>query len=188
MIQLQTERLVLEGVSPNVIRDFFNTKSFEEIKNHFGLDEQAFEHYKAMFEQGMETNRISLYFFLLRDKQTLLPIGECGFHTWNKFHRRAELFYLLRKDEFKNKGLMTEALTKVIAYGFNELNLHRIQGMVDPANEASIKLLLKNNFVKEGIAREDYNVNGTNKDSVCYSLLKNEWRAIEQSHFKTRKQ
>lgn len=175
MIQLQTERLILEGVSPTIISEFFRTKSHEEIKHYFGLDVLAFEHYQAMYEQGMETNRISLYFFLLRDKQNMTPIGECGFHTWNKFHRRAELFYLLRKDEYKNKGLMTEALAKVIAYGFNELNLHRLQGMVDPANEASIKLLIKNKFVKEGIAREDYNVDGTNEDSVCYSLLKPEW-------------
>jgi ribosomal-protein-alanine N-acetyltransferase len=49
-----------------------------------------------MHEKGMETHRISLLYFLLFDKETQMCIGECGFHTWKKTHRRAELFYSLK--------------------------------------------------------------------------------------------
>jgi ribosomal-protein-alanine N-acetyltransferase len=49
-----------------------------------------------MHEKGMETHRISLFYFLLFDKETQMCIGECGFHTWKKTHRRTELFYSLK--------------------------------------------------------------------------------------------
>ncbi|MFM2224947.1 MAG: hypothetical protein RJA07_1149 [Bacteroidota bacterium] len=111
------------------------------------------------------------------DKQTNLPIGECGFHTWNKKHSRADAFYLLRHDVDKQKGLMSEALPVVLKYGFEEMKLHRIAAMIADWNTASKKLLLKNNFKKEGTLREDYFFDGKNEDSDCYSLLKWEWKA-----------
>lgn len=70
---------------------------------------------------------------------------------------------------------MTEALTEVLAYGFNELNLHRIQALVADKNIASKRLLQHFNFRLEGVSREDYCVNGKNEDSTIYSLLKPEW-------------
>ena len=102
-------------------------------------------------------------------------MGECGFHTWNATHRRAEVFYVMRNEASKQKGLMSEALKEVIKYGFTELELHRIQALIAIENEPSLKLLQKNNFTKEGIMREDYLVDGKNEDSHCFSLLKWEW-------------
>lgn len=124
----------------------------------------------------METNRLSLLFFILLDKKNNLPIGECGFHTWNRTHRRAELFYFLRNDSDKNKGLMTEALAQVLKYGFDEMNLNRVQALIEDSNLPSKKLLNHFKFTKEGTLREDYVVNGTSENSECYSLLKQEWK------------
>ncbi len=177
--QLCTERLFLRGISPSSIHELFSTKTKTEIISFFGVDELGYEHYKNMHENGMETNRLSLFVFLLIDKQTNLPIGECGFHTWNNTHRRAELFYTLRTDVYKQKGYMTEALKVVLEYGFTKMKLHRIQALVGAENTASIKLLQRYNFVKEGIMREDYCVDGMNEDSTCYSLLKREWDSSE---------
>ena len=115
------------------------------------------------------------------DKETHQPIGECGFHTWNKTHCRTELFYLLRDDKFKQKGLMTEALKATLEFGFTQLNLHRIEALVADWNIPSVKLLQRYGFTKEGIMREDYCVNGKNEDSDCYSLLKWEWEKQNQN-------
>ncbi len=173
--EINTNRLILKPITPKIIHDLFNTKSKNEIQEFLGLDENGYEHYKNMHENGMETNRISMFLFLIIDKSNNLPIGECGFHTWNKTHSRTELFYHIKNDENKQKGFMTEALTKVIEYGFLELNLHRIQALVANWNTPSVKLLLKNGFTKEGTMREDYFENGKQEDSDCYSLLKWEW-------------
>ena len=74
---------------------------------------------------------------------------------------------------------MTEALKSVLEFGFNELNLHRVQALVADWNIASIKLLAKYGFFKEGTMREDYRGDDKNEDSDCYSLLEWEWKSRE---------
>ena len=128
-----------------------------------------------MHENGMKTYRTTMFFFLLISKESNLPIGECGFHTWDFKHNRAELFYTLRNESDKRKGLMTEALKIVLKYGYNELKIHRVEALVANSNTASVRLLEHYQFKKEGTMREDYIVNGKNEDSDCYSLLKWEW-------------
>ena len=172
---IATPRLTLISITPQTIRDLFRSNSDEEIKEFLGVDDMGFKHYKEMYLQGMETHRISHFFFLIILNETNKPIGECGFHTWNKTHRRAELFYLLRQNEYKQQGIMTEALRYVLNYGFTELQLHRIQACVAIENIASVRLIQKYGFTREGTSREDYCVNGINEDSEVYSLLKWEW-------------
>ena len=174
-IKISTERLLLKSITPTIVHELFNTKTKEEIIDYFGFDDSVFNHYKEMHEKGMETHRTSIFVFLLIDKSTNKPIGECGFHTWNSLHKRAEVFYNLWNDSDKRKGFMTEALDIILNYGFIELNLHRVQALIDANNEPSLKLLQRYGFTKEGIMREDYVVNGKNEDSDCYSLLKWEW-------------
>jgi ribosomal-protein-alanine N-acetyltransferase len=172
---IETPRLLLKAITPSFIHDIFKSKSKEEIMTYFCLDEVGYLFILEIHEKGVETHRLSLFYFLVVNKETNEPMGDCGFHTWNASHRRAELFYVLRKDEYKQKGFMKEALAFVLDYGFAHLNLHRIQALIDDNNTPSLKLLQHYQFTKEGIMREDYNVDGKNEDSTCYSLLKHEW-------------
>src|SRR5690242_3940502 len=113
-MEITTERLLLKGITPALIHELYSTKTKDEIMRFFGIDESGYEHYRDMHENGMETHRLSLYFFLLTNRQTGAPLGECGFHTWNRTHNRAELFYSLRHDSDKQQGYMTEALKAVL--------------------------------------------------------------------------
>lgn len=178
-IEIHTPRLLLKGITPSLIHELFKTKTREEIMPYFAVDEEGYNHLKTMHENGMETHRLSMFYFLLLEKESNRTIGECGFHTWNKTHKRAEVFYNLRNDSDKRKRLMTEALVEVLDFGFNKLELHRVEALVASWNTASVKLLDRYGFTKEGTMREDYIVNGKNEDSDCYSLLKWEW---EQTH------
>jgi ribosomal-protein-alanine N-acetyltransferase len=172
---LQTKRLTIKSVTPQNIHELFLTKTKGEIMDFFACDENTFEYYRKMHEGGMETHRISLYFFRIIHAESQRVIGEFGFHTWNKTHRRAEIYYSLRKEEDKQKGYMKEAMESLLDFGFTNLNLHRIQALIDDANTPSKKLLEHFSFQKEGTMREDYNVEGIQEDSECYSLLKPEW-------------
>ena len=173
-IEITTPRLILKSITPAIIHELFKTKSKEEVKAYFGYDD-AYDYYKIMHEKGMETHRISMFYFLLIDKENGVPIGECGFHSWNTTHNRSEVFYNMKNDEKKRKGYMTEALKAVLEFGFTELKLHRVEALIAAENEPSLKLLLRYGFSKEGTMREDYVVDGKNEDSDCYSLLKWEW-------------
>ena len=78
-------------------------------------------------------------------------------------------YYLDRNHN--GKGYMTEAVTYTIDYAFKELGLHRIEAGVMPHNEASIRLLEKAGFEKEGIARENVKINGKWEDHLILSRI-----------------
>lgn len=174
-MELQTNRIILKLLTPSIIKNLFLNNSKETIKEYLGVDEEGYHRYQDMLIKGMETNRISFRYFIVVDKITNTAMGECGFHTWNHAHRRAELFYFLHKDEFKNQGFISEVLPVVLNFGFKEMHLHRIEALIAGDNIPSKRLLEKNHFTKEGVVREDYVVNGISEDSICYSLLKPEW-------------
>lgn len=169
-----TERLLLKSITPEIIKDLFLTHSEAEIISYFDADEQIYERLKKMTLKGMETYNISLFYFLICDKNSGRVLGECGIHTWNTTHQRAELFYSMRYDADKRKGIMKEAVAPILDYAFNELGLHRIQAFIDDENIPSKKILQHYGFTFEGVLREDYCVNGVHEDSYCYALLKKE--------------
>lgn len=179
---LQTQRLFLKKITPQFVHEQFETKTAAAIQSYFNLDDAGFELLQAMHEKGMETNRISMLYFLLIEKESGIAIGDCGYHTWNAAHRRAEVFYSLRNDQFKRKGFLSEVLPLVIKYGFEKMKLHRIAGLVSRSNEPSLRLLQKQGFRFEGTLREDFVVNNVSEDSECYSLLLHEWQAANEAH------
>ena len=66
-------------------------------------------------------------------------------------------------------------MTLLIRFAFEQLDLHRIEADPDPQNAASIKLLLKQGFKREGLLRERYFLNGEPQDAEYYGLLRREW-------------
>ncbi|MBK3494729.1 GNAT family N-acetyltransferase [Viridibacillus sp. YIM B01967] len=77
-------------------------------------------------------------------------------------------------DKMQNgKGYTTEAVKLAVYYVFNELKLHRIEAGVMPRNGASIKVLEKVGFYKEGIAKENARINGRWEDHQILSIINN---------------
>lgn len=175
---LNTARLTLHGVPPKRMHELFENESKEYIKNYFGIGDDDYAYFAEMHDKGMETFRISQFYFLVINKETGQTMGEIGFHTINNRHKRAELFYLLREDTFKNQGFMSEAIKPVLSFGFTTLRLHRLEAKVGSSNTPSIRLLLKNGFTLESTLRQDYFLNGTYHDSDCYVLLQPEWQNL----------
>lgn len=99
-------------------------------------------------------------------------IGTIGFWKIDTEHYRAEIGYML-SPAFQGRGLMSEALTCVINYGFDTMGIHSIEANVNPANAASIRLLEKTGFVREAYFKENYYYDGRFIDSAIYSLLDN---------------
>ncbi len=168
---LQTNRLWLRPMTPATITDLFRSQSEADFRKLFATNEKDYEKYRNMVEQGMETDRLSLLVFLLIEKESGRTIGQCGYHTWNRLHDRAEVFYGLSNDADKRKGYMKEALKAVLEYGFGEMNLNRIEAFVADYNEPSVRLLRHSGFRKEGTARGHYLVDGVYEDSDFYALL-----------------
>ena len=84
----------------------------------------------------------------LFDKTTELLMGTVGFHCLRKTENifMAEIGYDLSM-EYWGKGFMTEALTTVISFGFNQWGFDVIDATVEPENQRSINVLKKLGFV-----------------------------------------
>lgn len=98
-------------------------------------------------------------------------IGNIALFRIQKEHYRAELGYSLAT-AFQGKGIMTEAVSAVLAYGFNTLGLHSVEAHINPENTASKNVLERAGFVREGLFKENFYSNGTFTDTAVYSLLK----------------
>jgi len=174
---IETENLILRKITPDVCDFVFGLQEEEAIKNFFGLEtDEQFAKEKERQEQGRTMYNRSFVNFQLIDKKTNQIIGACGFHTWCLDHARAEIGYNLNHDHYKGKGIMTEALKAVVQYGFEEMKLNRIEALIAPNNEPSIRLVQKLGFVKEGHLRQHYCKNNIMEDSLFFSLLKHEYQ------------
>ncbi len=99
-------------------------------------------------------------------------IGIIGFYRIKPENFRGELGYMILK-QYQNKGYISEAVVKTLDYAFNTLGFNSIEAVIDPENEASERVLIKNGFRKEAHLRENEYWNGKFLDTVIYSVLKN---------------
>lgn len=74
-------------------------------------------------------------------------------------------------EPFANRGVMTKALRTLLPSLFGELNLHRIDAACIPDNTASVRVLEKCGFVREGMARRYLCINGVWQDHYLFGLL-----------------
>lgn len=173
---LLTDRLKLRKLTPDVFTYVFENFSDDEIKIFFDINsDPELKKEKEKYEKGISTFNRSFLYFQLIDKITGSIIGWCGYHTWHLDHSRAEIGYTLTNDDFKEKGIMTEALFSIVEYGFKKMDLNRIEVYIEPDNIPSLKVIQKLNFKKEGHLREHYRKNGVVEDSLVFSLLKSEY-------------
>jgi RimJ/RimL family protein N-acetyltransferase len=90
-------------------------------------------------------------------------------------HRRCELGYALGADHW-GQGYAGEALRRVLDFAFDDLDLARIEADVDPRNDASIRLLERLGFQREGLLRGRWRVGGEVQDALIYGLLREQRR------------
>ncbi len=97
-------------------------------------------------------------------------VGSGGFWRWEKAHRWAEIGYDLLP-EYWGKGIMPEAVRRMLDFGFTAMGLHRVEANVDPDNAGSVRVLEKVGFVREGLLRENWLHDGRFTHSAIYGVL-----------------
>lgn len=115
----------------------------------------------------------SIYWALARKDNNKL-IGSCGFNYWNRDHKRGEISYDLHK-KYWGKGIMSKTIKTALGFAFTQMDLHRVEATVTPTNQASLRVLRKAGFQKEGILREQKLLHGKFHDAIILSLLQKEY-------------
>ena len=103
-------------------------------------------------------------------------IGDMGFYRLDVVNQKSEIGYILSPEFWKN-GFGSEAMDAVLKFGFEQLNLNKIEADINPENQASINLVTKMGFRKEAHLRQNLFFNGRFFDSLVFGLLKNEWKS-----------
>ena len=78
---------------------------------------------------------------------------------------------------FAGQGYMTEAMDLVLEHAFGPLGLHRVEANVQPGNAASIALVRRVGFEKEGFSPEYLMVDGAWRDHERWAIRESVWRA-----------
>jgi len=172
---IETERMLLRVLTADQHKQLFETSTDDELKAFYGIStDEELEREKHKHLKGLTTYRISFRIFHLLDKTDGRILGACGFHNWYAEHRRSEMGYHLHLDSDKRKGYMTEAVKHILDYGFNKMDLNRIEACISPKNVASLGVVSKFNFTKEGLYRQHFIHEGVIEDTFIFSLLKEE--------------
>lgn len=171
--ELETERLILRRVNNKDIKEVLLMRSNPETMKYIPRplltnDEEALAHI-ALLDSGIEKNESINWAITFKGENKLL--GIIGFYRTKFEDFRSEIGYMLLSENH-GKGIASEAVERALDYGFNEMNLHSVEAIIDPRNSASERVLQKNGFVKEGHLKEDTYFNGEFLDSVIYSKIK----------------
>lgn len=151
---LKTNNLLLRQFSENDLENIFKGLSHPDIIKYYGVSYHSLEDTKQqlIYFADLEKNETGVWWAIC-SLNTNQFYGAIGLNDLKKEHKKAEIgFWLLT--EFWGKGIINEAITIVCNYGFNNLNLHRIEAIVESENNNSKKLLEKNKFQYEGTLRE----------------------------------
>jgi [ribosomal protein S5]-alanine N-acetyltransferase len=184
---LSTDRLVLREITIDDAPAILAIHANAETMKWFGNDPLTdIEGALAMVDVFAGWRRMpnpgTRFGIQLRDDSQL--IGSCGLFRWNRGWRVCTIGYEL-STAHQGNGYMGEAAIAVIDWGFEAMQLNRIEAGIHPENAPSISLAKKLGFVEEGRLREAGFWSGQFHDLLQFSLLKSEWRAEDVTNITT---
>jgi RimJ/RimL family protein N-acetyltransferase len=97
-------------------------------------------------------------------------IGSIELRVVSCEHRRGEIGYELARESW-GLGYATEATRRLLAFGFNELGLHKISATCNPENRASVAVLPKNGMHQEGVLRDHVYAGGQWRERLLLSVI-----------------
>jgi ribosomal-protein-alanine N-acetyltransferase len=174
---LETDRLVLRKMTLDDAEAIFAYASEHEVsrytlwETHRSIeDSRAFlELVIQKYESGGEPDWGIVY------KGDHRFVGACGLVDWEAEHARAEVGFVLSR-EYWGRGLMPEAVRAMFSFGFERMNLNRVEARCIVENAASARVMEKAGMAYEGTLRQREYIKGAYRDIKLYAILKEEFR------------
>ena len=172
MRYLESERLLLKPIEEEDIYQLLEFRWDKDIMkytiHHPISKKQQLEWYNSLTKKDLV-----LSIFLKKDDGQIL-IGTIGLFDIDMRHQRASIHTRISLD-YQGMGAGVEASRMLFEYGFNILNLQRINGIQFRENVASVKFLKKLGFKEEGLLRRYFYHGGEFKDASYIGLLKEDF-------------
>lgn len=174
--KITTERLLLRKITMEDLDDMYAYASNDEVSKYVTwethrniTDTKDFIEYVI---NRYENNQIAPWG--IEHKETKKMIGSIDFVHWLPNHKVAEIGYVLSQ-EYWGKALMTEAAKALITFGFEKMDVIRIEARCVTDNLRSERVMQKVGMSFEGILRKSMFTKGVHRDMKIYSILKEEF-------------
>ncbi|MEO8764404.1 MAG: GNAT family protein [Ginsengibacter sp.] len=150
----------------------FEGLSHPEVIKYYGVCYATLESSIAQmdFYNDLLTNETGTWWAICYKDNAADLIGACGFNNWHKEHKNIEIGYWLLPGK-QGAGIMSKCVTAVIQYAFNNLDIHRIEAVVEDGNGRSAKLLTSLGFDYEGTRKNCEIKNGRFISLQYFALL-----------------
>lgn len=162
----------------------FRAEDAEEMHKCFADPETMRFWNQSVYTKRVETERSvrnfidctpSYYrFWAVADAAEDRCLGLVNYHDGHIRSKRASIGYMINPAR-QRQGLAGEAVSAMLNFCFADLGLHRIQAFIHPDNSASIGLVEKLGFSREGVLRDNLRVGDAWRDDLLYALLSTEW-------------
>ena len=149
-MQLQTSTLLLRAIEGADIHHIYKGLSHPDVIQYYDVSFHSLEATKEQMEWYAKPEQ---HWFAICDAISHEFLGAVGLNDVSKIHHKAEIGLWLMPENW-GKGIMKEAMTLICQYGFKQLQLHRLEVMVDTENTNCKRAMAKLDFQYEGTLRE----------------------------------
>ena len=177
MPTLETPRLILRRITMRDAKDIFAYSRDEEVARHVLWTAQRHEsearEYCRFMMRKYRADEPSSWGII--DKRTNALVGTIGYMHYDMDNASVEVGYSLARWMW-NGGYMTEALSCVIGYTFDRLDVNRIEAQHEIDNPASGRVMEKCGMRKEGVLRQRLYNKGKFVDVALYAIVRSDPR------------
>lgn len=148
--EIVTDGIKLRQIVENDIEFVFKGLSNPDVIKYYAVHFDTIESTEAQMNwyRGLESNQTGIWWAICSN-DTSEFYGAIGFNNWEHEHRKAEIgFWIL--PAYWGKNIVSRAISKVLIYGIEVMNLHRVEAYIETENSPSKKLLRKYHFLHEG--------------------------------------
>lgn len=132
---------------------------------------------RELLDKYIESYKKNDYYrWAIIEKNSNECIGQIAYFLVDSKNHFAEIEYCIGAD-FQCIGYATEAAKAVIAYGFEKINLHKIQICTKTINKPSKRVIEKCGFTYEGTLRDYFYMNETYIGRLYFSMLRSEYES-----------
>lgn len=174
--RLESERLLFRKITDEDAQDIYEYAQVKEVTDfvpwypHQSVQD-SMEFIKFTEEKYSSDNWIVLGIEL---KENHKLIGTIDIRSWDSVNNCADVGYVVSKN-YWGRGIMTEALRRVIKFCFDELKLNRVEAHCEEENTGSWKVMEKCGMKFEGVLREKVFMKNRYRSMKMYSLLRSEY-------------
>jgi ribosomal-protein-alanine N-acetyltransferase len=177
---LETERLILRKLLYSDKKSIFSYAKNPIVAKHVLWNEHKSEfdtlEFLNIVYEAYNNNRAAPWGIQLKDSDGI--IGTAGFVSFDEDKKKAEIGFVL-SSEYWNQGLITEAVKRIIRFGFETMELKLIHSRCKPENSASCRVMEKCGFKFDGLMKSQMLIKGKAEDMKMYSLSEKAFSSIQ---------